>query len=60
LRRLKIAQPVQLRLVHSVAPTRSEVWAGLPETTRNHVLALLARIIARGVVTDFEDEEVLS
>ncbi len=60
MRRLKIAQPVQLRLVHSVAPTRREVWAELPEATRDRVLALLARLIARGVVTESEGGEELS
>jgi len=50
LRRLRIAPPVQLRLVPLVAPRRSEVWAGMPEATQGQVLALLARLIARGVV----------
>jgi hypothetical protein len=59
LRRLRIAPPVQLELVHAAAPTRNEVWAGLPEATQGQVLALLARLIARGVVdagTDHEEE----
>jgi hypothetical protein len=40
-------------------PFRREVWAGLPEATQGRVLALLARLIARGVVdVDSNDEEV--
>lgn len=59
MRGLRIAPPVQLRLVPFVAPRRSEVWAGLPEATQGQVLALLARLIARGVVdTDVDTEGV--
>jgi hypothetical protein len=59
LRRLRIAPPVQLRLVPSAVPFRREVWAGLPEATQGQVLALLARLIARGVVdADADHEEV--
>ncbi len=49
MRRLKLSQPVQLQLVPPVAPTPVAVWSGLPETTRDRVLALLARLVARGV-----------
>jgi hypothetical protein len=38
-----------------VAPTAAERWSCLPEAARVSVLALLARLIARGVV----DEGVL-
>lgn len=56
MRRLNISQPVQLRLVSLDAPTRSEVWAGLPEVTKGRVLALLARLVARGVVMEGEEK----
>lgn len=59
MRGLRIAPPVQLRLVPSAVPFHREVWAGLPEATQGQVLALLARLIARGVVdVDSNDEEV--
>jgi len=61
LRRLRIAPPVQLRLVPPAVPERREVWAGLPEATQSQVLALLARLIARGVVdADIDTEEEVS
>jgi hypothetical protein len=60
LRRLRIAPPVQLRLVPSVVPFRREVWAGLPEATQGRVLGLLARLIARGVVDADRDREEVS
>jgi hypothetical protein len=60
LRRLRIAPPVQLRLVPLVAPRRSEVWAGMPEASQGRVLALLARLIARGVVDADVDTEGVS
>ena len=58
MRRLRIAPPVQLQLVRPVVPAPAEVWAGLPEATQGQVLALLARLIARGVVDADTDEEV--
>ena len=58
MRRLNIAQPVQLRLVSLAAPDPTEVWDGLPEVTKGRVLALLARLVARGVVVSDHDEEI--
>ena len=56
MRRLRIVAPVQLPLaLPEVAPTAAERWSCLPEAARVSVLALLARLIARGVV----DEGVL-
>lgn len=55
MRRLRIAPPVQLRLVPQAAPA-NEVWARLPEVAQGRVLALLARLIARSVV-DADPEE---
>ena len=57
MRRLNIAQSTQLRLDSFAAPTRTEVWAGLPEVTKGQVLALLARLVARGVVSGTGEEE---
>jgi hypothetical protein len=55
MRRLTIPPPAQLQLVAVGVPTRrQEVWAGLSETTRRQVVALLARLIAKGVVVDAE------
>jgi hypothetical protein len=52
MRRLRIAAPVQLSLTLPTDQTRSglELWALLPSVTREQVLVLLARLIARGVV----------
>jgi hypothetical protein len=58
LRRLNITQPVQLRLVSLAVPAPTEVWAGLPEVTKGRILALLARLVARGVVAGADGEEV--
>ena len=58
MRRLNIAQPVQLRLVSLAAPDPTEVWDGLPEVTKGRVLALLARLVARGVVSGTVEEEM--
>jgi hypothetical protein len=58
LRRLNIAQPVQLPLDPSVAPTHSEVWAGLPEVMKGRILALLTRLVTRGVVVGDQQEEI--
>lgn len=58
MRRLNIAQPVQLQLDPFVAPTRTEVWAGLPEVTKGRILALLARLVTRGVVAGDRQEEI--
>jgi hypothetical protein len=57
LRRLRIAAPTQLSLdLDGVAPTPSQQWSMLPETARERVLVLLARLIARGVL-DKEDSD---
>jgi hypothetical protein len=51
MRRLRITAPVQLSL--PVEPTRPEqLWSTMPEEARARVLALLARLIARGVVAE--------
>jgi hypothetical protein len=55
LRRLRIVASVQLSLPLPAARTRAEeLWATLPEAARTQVLALLARLIARGVLDDEE------
>jgi hypothetical protein len=49
MRTLRIARPA--RPAVTGLPTRPhEIWAGLPEAARRRALALLARMIARGVV----------
>ncbi|MDQ6615607.1 MAG: hypothetical protein M3083_12910 [Actinomycetota bacterium] len=59
MRRLRIATPVQLELVvQPRAQGRPEVWGGLSEAAQVRVIALLARMIARGVVGDAGEEEV--
>lgn len=58
MRRLKIAPPVQLQLVPPAAPAPSELWAGLPDATKDRVLALLARLVMRGVLADDEEKEM--
>ena len=58
MRRLKIAPPVQLQLVPPAAHAPMEVWAGLPEATKGRVLALLARLVARGVLAADRREEI--
>jgi hypothetical protein len=52
MRRLRIAAPVQLALTLPTDQTPSglELWVLLPSVTREQVLVLLARLIARGVV----------
>ena len=57
MRRLRIVAPIQLPLdLDGVAPTPTERWSMLPETARERVLVLLARLIARGVL-DKEDSD---
>jgi hypothetical protein len=54
MRALRIAPARQLALFGTcTAPGRC--WDGLPERARAEVLALLARIIARGVLADGQD-----
>jgi hypothetical protein len=58
MRRLRIAAPSQLSLTlsSSQVPRGPQVWALLPDAARQQVLVLLARLIARGVIVD-EDQE---
>jgi hypothetical protein len=49
MRALRIAPPVQLPLlVEDGHADPVEIWCGLPEPTRQAVLALLARLIVAG------------
>ena len=58
MRRLRIAASVQLPLPLPAARTRAEeLWHTLPEAAQAQVLALLARLIARGVLDDEEASE---
>jgi hypothetical protein len=50
MRVLRIAPACQLSLFAGQAGPAAGQWHGLPEQSRAEVLALLARIIARGVV----------
>jgi len=50
MRTLRIARPAQLARAGGMPAHRREVWAGLPEAARRQALALLARMIARGVL----------
>lgn len=53
MRRLRITAPCQLPLPLPTEPMRSEeLWPILPEPARAKVLALLARLIARGVIVE--------
>jgi hypothetical protein len=54
MRRLRIAAPAQLSLILPTGqvPGGLELWAGLPDATREQVLVLLARLIARSVIAD--------
>jgi hypothetical protein len=58
MRRLRIAAPSQLSLTlsSSAVPHGAQVWIALPDAAREQVLVLLARLIARGVIAD-EDQE---
>lgn len=57
MRRLRIAAPAQLRLGFvEHALQGPERWSSLPDAAREHVLQILARMIAAGVVD--ADEEV--
>jgi len=49
MRTLRIARPAQMACTGLPARHR-QVWAGLPEAARRRALALLARMIARGVI----------
>ena len=50
--RIVASAPLRLRLDDEDMTGR---WEELPEMTRGSVLALLARLIAKGVVSDEED-----
>ena len=50
MRTLRIARPAQLALAGGLPALHREVWAGLPETARQRALAVLARMIAKGVL----------
>jgi hypothetical protein len=49
MRMLRIARPAQMAFTGLPACHR-EVWTGLPEAARRRALALLARMIAKGVI----------
>jgi hypothetical protein len=55
LRRLRIAAPVQLPLALPEVVSTADRWWSLPEPTQANVLALLARLIAKGVVDEEAD-----
>jgi hypothetical protein len=58
LRKLRIAAPVQLPLdLGGALSSPVHRWLLLPEPARQQVLALLARLIARGVVAEEEGVE---
>ena len=58
MRRLRIAAPAQLPLdLDGVAHLPAEVWWAMPDTARERVLVLLARLIARGVVEEEEEPD---
>jgi hypothetical protein len=52
LRVLRVAGPCQLSLGLSDLPVAGCRWQALPEENRGQVLALLARMIAKGAVVD--------
>ena len=49
MRTLRIARPAPLTLTGG-SPAHREVWAGLPQAARRRALALLAKMIAKGVL----------
>lgn len=58
MRTLRIARPARLGLAGGSTALHREVWAGLPEAARRQALAVLARMIARGVIdTGIRGEE---
>ena len=56
MRDLRIAAPAQLRLGLAEEPAACQ-WEELPETTRVAALALLVRLIVRGVVSEEGDDD---
>ena len=58
MRTLRIAGPAQQALTGGSPAPHREVWAGLPEAARRQALALLAQMIAKGVIdTGIRGEE---
>jgi hypothetical protein len=58
MRTLRIARPARLGLAGGSPARHREVRAGLPEAARRRALALLARMIAKGVIdTGIRGEE---
>lgn len=53
MRRLRLSAPAQPPLP-SLEGTAEQVWVGLPEEVQTVVLAVLARLIAKGVVDEEE------
>jgi len=52
LRAMRVAVPRQLALGLADLPVPACRWQALPEQTRTQVLALLARLIARGALAE--------
>ena len=52
MRALRIAAPCQLSLGLLDLPVSGGLWQSLPEEIRHQVLALLARMIAKGALAD--------
>ena len=50
MRTLRIARSAQLALAGGGPALHREVWAALPEAARRRALAVLARMIAKGVL----------
>ena len=59
MRVLRVAGPCQLSLGLSDLPVAGCRWQALPEKNRGQVLALLARMIAKGAVIDADSCVVL-
>ncbi|MFF3460545.1 hypothetical protein ACFYXH_40985 [Streptomyces sp. NPDC002730] len=52
---MRVAPPCQLSLGLGDVPTPQGRWQDLPEAARAQALVLLARLIARGALTDADD-----
>lgn len=62
MRRLRIAGAAALQLSMSLPadacePAAQELWAGLPDDTQARLLSLFARLIARTVIVEEEEEQ---
>jgi hypothetical protein len=58
-RRLRIAAPAQLSMSLPAGehePLCEELWASLPDEAQARLLSLFARLIARGVVVEEEEQ----